>query len=224
MSLLIIVVTIACIVLGYRTRYVSRLIVTRLENGYIIETSEKNIIIIDGGTENDKERLKEIIQTKGNSNVLAWFLTSPQEKNSGALLELMKDTHITISNIYVSLNSKQWYKNSDLEQADLEKIENLMDTLYNDQNRNKVVEMQRRAQYQFDNCIVTPLEVKDENVLNNVILKLDNTFKNVIFLGDTKMETWENEIKERNQDVSDYDSIQTYTEITQNKEMKLEIW
>lgn len=210
--------------LGYKTRYHARLIVNKLENGYLIETSKNNVIIIDGGTENNAIKLKKSIQEKGNANVIAWFLTSPQAKNNAAFLKLVQDPEITISNIYVSLNSKEWYENANLEQTDLQNLENLMDVLYHDENRNKVVEMERRAQYQFDNCIITPLEVKDENVLNNVILKLDNTFRNIIFLGDTKMEKWENELKERNQDALDYDSLQIYTDNMQSDKIALEIW
>lgn len=222
-SLLIIIVTIGCIVLGYRTRFASRLIVRRLENGYILETSEGNMIVIDGDKENDAVTLKNFLQENGKSNILAWFLTSPQEKNSGALLALMQDPEITISNIYVDLKTKEFYKNSALEQTDLEKLENLMDVLYNEENRNKVIQMERRAQYQLDNCFITPLELADRQILNHVILKLDNTFKNIIFLGDTSVEEWQSKWEERNQDALDYDSIQTYMDEV-NPKIALELW
>lgn len=217
--ILIIIVTAGCIYLGYRTRYQNRLIVTQLAgegNGYLVQTSKNNLIVIDGGTENDSVRLKQLIQEKGNSNVIAWFLTLPQSENSGALTKLINDTDITISNVYVSLNAKEWYENLRLEQTDLEEIENLIDVLYTDENRNKVIELQKRAQYKFDNLIITPLEIKDEQKLKNVtsnqnvILKLDNTFKNMIFLGNTGMEKG-HYFRENNQDQFKCEGIQMST-------------
>lgn len=132
------------------------------------------------------------------------------------MTKLINDTDITISNVYVSLNAKEWYENLRLEQTDLEEIENLIDVLYTDENRNKVVELQKRAQYKFDNLIITPLEIKDEQKLENVtsnqnvILKLDNTFKNMIFLGNTGMEKG-HYFRENNQDQFKCDSIQMST-------------
>lgn len=192
LGLLIVVVTIGCIFLGLKTRYAARLIVTGLAgegNGYLITTSKNNTIVIDGGTKNDSARLKELLKEKANSNVTAWFLTSPTEENSGALLELLKDDEIAIHQIYVSFNARDWYGNSEADDETLSKIEILLDTIYDEENRDKVVELERRAQYQFDNCIITPLEVKNEEISSGkladqtVILKLDNTFKNIIFFG-----------------------------------------
>lgn len=192
LSLLIVIVTIGCIFLGLKTRYAARLIVTGLAgegNGYVLTTSKNNTIVIDGGTQNDSVRLKQVLKEKANSNVTAWFLTSPVEENSGALLALLEDDEINIQQIYVSFNTRDWYGNSEADDATLSKIEVLLDTIYNEKNRDKVVELERRTQYPFDNCMITPLEVKNEEIPSRkladqtVILKVDNTFKNIIFFG-----------------------------------------
>lgn len=227
--ILIIIVTISCIYLGYKTRYNNRLIVTQLAgegNGYVIQTSENNLIVIDGGTQNDATRLKEIIQEKGNSNVTAWFLTLPQGENSGALVKLLNDPDLTIANVYVSINTIEWYENLGLEQTDIEEIKDLMNVLFEEKNRNKIIGMPRRGRYKVDNCFITALEVKDEQKLENVIsdqtviLKLDNTFKNMIFLGNTGMEKG-HYFKENNQDQFNCDSVQISTngEETANPEI-----
>lgn len=217
--ILIIIVTTACIYLGYRTRYQSRLIVTQLAgegNGYIIETEKHNLIIIDGGTNNDSERIKEIIKEKGNPTVLAWFLTSPENNKSGALCEILNsDSEIKIENIYMSFISYgEWYQNLGLEPEELEKIYSTLNCIYADKNRDIVREMERRTQYQFDNYFITPLEVKDEeqfaadNLSNQTtILKVDNTFKNVIFIGDAGEEKV-HYFKENDQDQFDCDYLQ----------------
>lgn len=219
MVFLLIVVTILCVLLGIRTRYNKRIILTQLAgegNGYIIETEKHNLIIIDGGTNNDSERIKEIIKEKGNPTVLAWFLTSPENNKSGALCEILNsDSEIKIENIYMSFISYgEWYQNLGLEPEELEKIYSTLNCIYADKNRDIVREMERRTQYQFDNYFITPLEVKDEeqfaadNLSNQTtILKVDNTFKNVIFIGDAGEEKV-HYFKENDQDQFDCDYLQ----------------
>lgn len=219
MVFLLIVVTILCVLLGIRTRYNKRIILTQLAgegNGYIIETEKHNLIIIDGGTNNDSERIKEIIKEKGNPTVLAWFLTSPENNKSGALCEILNsDSEIKIENIYMSFISYgEWYQNLELEPEELEKIYSTLNCIYADKNRDIVREMERRTQYQFDNYFITPLEVKDEeqfaadNLSNQTtILKVDNTFKNVIFIGDAGEEKV-HYFKENDQDQFDCDYLQ----------------
>lgn len=217
--ILIILVTVLCIYLGMRTRYNKRIILTQLAgegSGYILETSENNLIIIDGGTNNDAERIRQIITEKGNPTVLAWFLTSPSNDKSGALCEILNNnSDIEIQNVYISfISAGEWYQSLGLEESELEKIYDTLHCVYADENRDIVRGMERRTQYQFDNYFITPLEVKDEerfaadNLSNQTtILKVDNTFRNVIFLGDIGKEKG-HFFKENNQDQFECDCLQ----------------
>lgn len=187
---LFIIVTILCIFLGIRTRYVSRLIITQLAvegNGYVLKTSKDNLIIIDGGTENDADILRKIIAENGN-NVLAWFITSPISTNTGALNDILENNpEVRINQIYSSLNTNDWYSKSNLETDETYHIESLMNLLYNEENANKYVDLQRKGRYAIDNYFVTPLEIRDSesNKISDqtVILKVDNGFKSAIFFG-----------------------------------------
>lgn len=193
--ILIILVTVLCIYLGNRTRYNNRIIITQLAgegNCYIITTSENNLIIIDGGTENDSEYLAQKLKEKSDSKILAWFLTGAQNSKTGALCKILQnEPDIKIENIYISFNSGELYDNSDLTPEELQKLHQNLDILYSNENIGKLRETERRVSHKFDNYYVTALEVKNEDDLSlstlanqTVILKVDNTFKNVIFLSD----------------------------------------
>ena len=214
LTILIIFVTAGCIYLGNKARYDSRIRITQLAgegNGYVLETSENSLIVIDGGNENDSQRLKQIITEKSSSNsVAAWFLTSVDELNSGAILKLIDDEDIKIENIYVSFNSAEWYENSVNDPEKLNYIENLVDKIYNE-NREKTTQLGRRAQFKIDNYIITALEVADDNLQGienqTVILNVDNTFKNINFFGNIgKIE--EKKFFENDKDMHNTDIIQ----------------
>lgn len=189
--LLIIIVTILCILSGIRTRHHDQLIITQLAgegNGYVLETSKNQLIIIDGGSEKDTERLKEIIQEKGENRVLAWFITSPVSSNTGAFLEILKnDSEISIEHIYSSLNSGEWYEQTGLEETEIAHIKELMETITTKENLPKYIDLQRRVRYPFDNIAITPLELRDHESTNmqdqTIILKVDNSFKSAVFFG-----------------------------------------
>ena len=214
---LIIVVTALCVWLGFRTRYNNRIIITQLAgegNGYIIETAENNLIVIDGGTENDALKINEILSKKQDSQILAWFLTSAENDKTGAICEILKNNpSIEIPNIYISFNSGEFYDNTNLTPNELEKLHRNLDFLYSAGNIEKLRETEKRAQYKFDNYYITPLEVKNEENLSQdisnqtVILKVDNTFKNAIFLGDIGDEKC-HYFLENNQDQYDCDVLQ----------------
>lgn len=215
--LLIIIVTTLCIMAGMRTRHNKRIVLTQLAgegDGYIIETEEKNVIIIDGGTENDASRIAQILAEKETPEIVAWFLTSAENDKSGALCEILNNhPDIQVPQIFVSFNSEV-YQNSGLPHQELDKINANLECLYSSENAGKLREMERRAEYQFDNYFITPLEVKDLGELSGndisnqaVILKIDNTFKNMIFLGgigDEKAHFF----KENDQDQFECDAIQ----------------
>ena len=85
----LILVTIACIVLGIYTRNQSAILVTQIVTNseetlsYLLETKEKNVIMIDGGSYEESEHLEQILMEKGGI-VEGWFMTTLHLQNFGA--------------------------------------------------------------------------------------------------------------------------------------------
>lgn len=188
---LIMIITVLCILSGIRTRHQAKLVITQLVgegNGYVLETSKNQLIVIDGGTKEDTKSLKKIIQEKGNNQVLAWFITSPVSSNTGAFLEILKHhSEISIAHIYSSLNSGDWYEQTDLEETEIAHIKELMETITTKENLPKYIDLQRRVRYSFDNYFITPLELRDNQSTKiadqTIVLKVDNSFKSAVFFG-----------------------------------------
>ena len=216
-------VTVLCVFLGRKTRFDNQICLTQLAGegeGYILETSEHHLILIDGGTHEDAQRLRQILQEKGNPTIVAWFLTSIENERSGALCEILEEhPEVKIEKIFVSLNH-EGYQNCELAKEEMREIEENLAILYADEHKEKLQEMQRRQAYSFDNYFVTPLEIKPqgeiaENDIANhtVILKVDNIFKSIIFLGNSGDEKarlfLENNQDERKCDVLEFSKNQS---------------
>ena len=193
MILFLIIVTIVCILLGINVRYNNRIKITQLgneSNGYIIETAENHLIIIDGGTKENADYIVDIIKEKGNPPIIGWYLTSILPEYSGALAEMINnDVDVDISNIFVSfITDENWYKNSNVTERQMSEIENIKKTVLYGKYSEIIRPMERRAEYQMENYYITPLEIKEEVTYKNieeqnVVLKITNGFENVLFLG-----------------------------------------
>ena len=186
-TFLIIVVICLCTYLGMKTRFNNKINVTVLgKNGYVITTIQNNLIIVDGGDSNNVDNLKEIIK-EHNNLVTAWITTSPESDRIGALSEIIKNenSEIQINNILHNLNYKdEWFNKLNLSEQEKEKMKTNIETITLGKYREQTTEMGRRAEYYFDNFYITPLEINDTNSNElsdqRAILKIDNTFKNVI--------------------------------------------
>ena len=74
-------------------------------NSYVLKTREGNLIVIDGGMENngDAEKLRGYIKSKGGNKVKAWWLSHPHGDHIGAFMKITSDLQgIQIENIYYS--------------------------------------------------------------------------------------------------------------------------
>ena len=191
---LLIIITVLCIMSGYKIRYDGRLRVTQLSgegSGYIIETAENNLVIIDGGTRKDAEKIEKIVKEKGNPTIVGWYLTSVFPEYSGALCKIIeKESDLKISNIFTSfITDEEWYKVSDVTEEQKAEIDLAINTIAFGRYKDIVTELTRRAEYQMENLYVMPLEVKEETTYKNVedqniSLKVTNGFENIIFLSD----------------------------------------
>ncbi len=191
---LLIIITILCIISGYKIRYDGRLKITQLSgegSGYIIETIDNNLVIIDGGTRNDAEKIVEMVKEKGNPTIVGWYLSSVLPENSGAICEIIEtNKDLKISNIFTSfVIDEEWYETSDVTKEQKKEIDLAINTIVYGKYKDIVTELTRRAEYQMENLYVMPLEVKEETTYTkikdqSIAFKITNGFENIIFLND----------------------------------------
>lgn len=216
---LFLIVTVGCVLLGFKTRFDNGIVVTqfapqttRQSMGYMLKTSENRIVMIDGGTEGDTEHVKKAIIDNGGI-VDTWFLTHAHDDHYGVLLTLLNemDSNIQINNIYLNLNSEEWYKEND--SARFDHIKLLLDVLKKDGVKEKVHIVQNRDEIVVDNLIFKILKITSPEVTVNagnnqsLVIKVSNMFKSMIFLGDSGEEVEEN-IVNHNLDEIKCDAVQ----------------
>lgn len=84
----------------------------------IVETSQGNLIVVDGGLGADADYLKEQILARGG-HVSAWLVTHPHGDHAGALYRILQNeaagisSGIQIDGIYYSFGDPTWYTEHD---------------------------------------------------------------------------------------------------------------
>lgn len=213
---LLLIITCACIALGFKSRYDNGIVITQFEPqltrsmGYMLESKENKIIMIDGGLPEDAKHVEEAILNKGGI-VEAWFVTHAHDDHVGALIEIIEAGKVQINNIYVSLNSEEWYATYEND-ARKEFAQKFLETLDKEEIRDKVQEVSLRQEFTIDNLNFKILKVKSpeytrENAGNNqsMIIKVSNNFKDILFLADLGEEIEEEFLK------NNYDEIKSYS-------------
>ncbi len=78
---------------------------------YVLENSENQLIIIDGGRGGNNEKLLELIG-QHNNHIDAWILTSPQREHIGAFNKIVSENeHLVIDKIYtIDVNYEMYSK------------------------------------------------------------------------------------------------------------------
>lgn len=180
--------------------------------GYMLETKENRIIMIDGGLPEYSEHVIDNIKNKGGV-VEAWFITHAHVDHAGVILDALKDNEIQINNIYVSLNGKEWYEKYEVDEGRVQFAVNLIDVLSSDGIKDRVHEVELRDDYDIDNLTFKILKVKTpeyiENAGNNqsVVIKVSNNFKSLLFLGDLG-EEYQDDFVNHNLDEIKCDAVQ----------------
>lgn len=180
-------------------KYNNRLELTQLGNmggrqmmGYFLKTKDNKNIIIDGGTTEDTQNLISYIN-QNEGKVDAWFITHPHEDHAGAIVEILNNTEIPIYNIYVSLNTPEWYDKYGGERS--KEAKKLMEALEVERVKGKVKEVELGQKIEIDNIKFEILGTKNpeitENAMNNssMVIKCMVNNKSIIFLGDTGVES-----------------------------------
>ena len=196
-----ILIIIASILLMSYIRYNNHLELTQLGNmttrqmmGYFLKTKDNKNIVIDGGTTGDSQNLIHYINQNGGE-VDTWFITHPHEDHVGAIIEILNNTQIPIHNIYVTLNTPEWYEEHGAGRGN--EAQELMQALEVDRVKENVKEVELGQEIQVDNITFKILGVKNpeitENAMNNssMVIKCMVNNKSIIFLGDTGQESGE---------------------------------
>ncbi len=195
--LFLVVVTIGCLWLGIQTRKQNGIFVTQIQTqsaeslSYLVETKNHQLIMLDGGMEEDAEHLEQILLSKGGV-VEAWFITLAHSQNFGALQKIVKNDKIQVNHIYISFNSSEWYQKHEPERyAETEKI---LDFIHSEAVLGKVQEIPNRFEVLIDHVYVTALQIKNPELTNyaafnqSMIIKMNTTYKSLIFMGNLAKE------------------------------------
>lgn len=180
----------------YLTQFVPT--TSRQMMGYGIKTKNGKIIIVDGGTQEDAEQLEKYIIDNGGK-VDTWFITHPHIDHAGAFEIISKNENIEINQIYMSITSKDWYiKNEPSREKDIEEFFNVIE---NENISQKIVQPQIGDTIKIDNITAKIMGIKNTEITNNAInnssmvIKMQVNQKQILFLGDTGIESSEKLIK-----------------------------
>ena len=86
--------------------------------GYVIK-EKQNLIIVDGGTEQDSENLKKYVNNYNNGIINYWIVTHAHDDHIGAMVSLLEQDKVKIENIICSLNNLEWYEQYDTSRTDI---------------------------------------------------------------------------------------------------------
>ncbi len=215
----IIVVTGICIALGINTRYNDRIQITQFASygerqsmGYLLKTKENRLVMIDGGTIENKEHVLQEIKNNGGI-IEYWFITHAHDDHYGVLKEILKEDYagIQINNIIVSLNDEEWYKINDSSRYN--DIKEFLDLLKKENVLPIVREANLREKINVDNLNFYILKTKTpeitENAGNNqsMVIKVNNMFKSALFLADIGVQV-EEDFVNNNLDEIKCDAVQ----------------
>lgn len=179
-----------------KVNYENRIQLTQLKNnshsqmmGYIIKTINNKVIVIDGGTKEDSNNLKQHINELGGK-VDVWFLTHPHKDHVGAFINLQEESsNIQIDKIYVTLNDLEWYVQNEPSRKD--EIEKFFNVIQKEKIKNKIEEVNLNQNIQIDNVKCEVLGIKNPEIIANAInnssmvIKMYINNKSILFLGDT---------------------------------------
>lgn len=128
----------------------------------ILQTKSGNLIVIDGGSDADADRLRSQIKSMGG-HVSAWLVTHPHSDHVGALNKLMQENAngITIDAIYCSLASPEWYSTYDPSAAEM--AHTFISTV-SKYPQNKIRSVSKGDMYQVDEVTIQVLNDRYELV------------------------------------------------------------
>lgn len=166
---------------------------TKQMMSYILQTSEGNVIVIDGGNYEDAANLRHILKSSYGNKVTAWWITHPHSDHIGALRKILtEEDRPEIKHIYHSRFSQTHLKLEASAADSTKKFYAILDTL----KSTKVTDNVRAGEdYDMDGIQIKVLGVTNEEIKTNaynnssIILRFEDDTKSVLFLGDTGEES-----------------------------------
>jgi len=154
---------------------------------FIVETSQGNLIVVDGGLGEDGDYLLSQIQQRGG-HVSAWLITHPHGDHVGALYKILQDgaQGIQIDGIYYAFSEPEWYTIHDQEEQTMAvsligTLSGLPPEILHPVSRNQLI--------QVDDVLIQVMNDRyelSEDKGNNagIVYKMLINDKKILFLGD----------------------------------------
>lgn len=161
----------------------------------ILQTSQGNLIVIDGGLGADGDYLRSQIQARG-SHVAAWLITHPHGDHAGALYKILQDeaagvqSGIQIDGIYYSFADPEWYTVNDsteqtMAHAIIGSFSGLPETMLHTVSRGQTIQVDDVTIQVMNDRYETGSD-KGNNA--GIVYKLWVNGKSILFLGDMAQE------------------------------------
>lgn len=190
--------------------------------GYLIQTANNKLIVVDGGRDIDSEQLISNIKSIGNGKVDYWFLTHAHNDHIGAFMKIIKDDtcDIKVENLCYHFNTKEWYEKNDPTRKDIaiEFIDYISSKDKNSKIKN-IIDCKSNDIFTIDNLDCKILRIANPEIIDSkyvgneasmvlkflMKLKKDRySDKSMLFLGDSYLQTSEELLQNNYNDLKSY--------------------
>jgi len=161
--------------------------------------STGTLVIVDGGTEQNSGKLREVIAAHGNY-VNAWIITHFHDDHVGALCQILSDPQgITVGNIYTTPNDRDYYMSHMAADWDADRYDTFValtsqGTPVNYATPGVVLDFDGMRVTFLSSYSQTVQELGAEDIPNNLslVFRVDFTQDSLLFTGDCKSEALAN--------------------------------
>lgn len=153
--------------------------------GYVIQSDNGAVIVIDGGSYNQSDELYKILKLVGG-RVDMWFVSHPHSDHFASLIELLeKHNDIDVKGIWHSSTNIEEKNISEEEAEEIRKWENFTRKTYITVNELKEGDIFRTDDITIEVLGISNPEIKENSVNNqSVVLRITDAEFSIIFLAD----------------------------------------